>query len=279
MLLALAAFSTTPGKSASVIPQARSAGTLSSAAEHVYPLDTVLRACVIPASKQARDGRVAIQGGMLRRARTQRGYIRRHAMRQQGRTKRAVRSLPWSSERRREAMHNAKSGIRQSQAAEQARQRHVASRLAILAVVVRSAQRTGNAPNSVNANCIHHWIGARADVGFDELRQRVKTGAGSDRRRQPVRQLRIDQRDSRQHQRTSQTRFDAMLRRSEHGVAGDFAAGARGCGNRNEWQRRDSNGATLSHYFEKIERLAAVSGDALQSLCRRQLRCPRQSKL
>jgi len=44
-------------------------------------------------------------------------------------------------------------------------------RLPIRAVVVRSAQRTGNAPNSLDTKRIHKWISARADIGFDELGQ------------------------------------------------------------------------------------------------------------
>ena len=261
MLLARAAFSTTPGKSASAIPQARSGGTLSSAQSARTQSMPSSALGFIAAGKQARDGGVAFQGGMLRRARSQRGYIGRHAVRQQRRTERAVRRLPPASERRREAMHHAQSGVGQRQAAEQAGQRHVAARLPIRAVVVRAAQRTGNAPDALDANCIHQWIGARAHIRLDELRQGVKAGECGDRRRQPVGQLGIDQRDPRQHQRAAQAGFDAVLRRSEHGVARDFAAGAGRGGHRNERQRRDRNGAALSHHLEKLERLAAVGGN------------------
>ena len=94
-------------------------------------------------------------------------------------------------------MHHAQSGVRQRHATEQARQRHVASRILIRAVVVRAAQRTGNAPNPLDANRIHKWIGARTDIRLNELCQGIEASAGGSCARQTVGQLGIDQRDSR----------------------------------------------------------------------------------
>ena len=176
MLLARAAFSTTPGKSASVIPQCAQRRNVELGAKRAHPIDAVLGARVIPAGKQARDGGVALERGMLRRARSQCSDIGCHAMRQQRRAKRAVRRLPRASERRGEAMHHAQSGVGQREAAEETGQRHVAARVPVGAIVVRAAQRTGDAPDAVNTDCIYQRIGARADVGFDELREGVEAG-------------------------------------------------------------------------------------------------------
>jgi len=52
------------------------------------------------------------------------------------------------------------------------------------------------------------------------------------------------------------------MRRSEHGVARNLAAGPGSGWHRNKGQRRGRKNAPFSHHFKKIERLAAVGCDA-----------------
>src|SRR5580700_8103651 len=99
---------------------------------------------------------------MLRLASSQRGYVGGHAVRQNCCAKLAMRRLPTSAERRSEAMHHAESGICQSEAAEEAGQRHIASRTLISAIMVGAAQRAGCTFHPFDANPVHQRIGARA---------------------------------------------------------------------------------------------------------------------
>ena len=67
-------------------------------------------------------------------------------------------------------------GVGEGQAAEQARDRHVFARGDVAAVVVCPAQRTRGAAKAFEAKRVSHWIRARANVGFDQLRERVEPG-------------------------------------------------------------------------------------------------------
>ena len=109
-----------------------------------------------PVSRRAIVG-VTFQGRMPRCTRPQCGDVGCHAVRQQRRTNRPVRGLPAASDRGRKSMHYAQSRIRQRQATEQACQCHVVPRIPVGAVVVRAAQRTGSAPDPLDANGIHKW--------------------------------------------------------------------------------------------------------------------------
>ena len=129
------------------------------------------------------------------------------------------------------------------------------------AVAIDAAQRPGGAADPLHAQRVGDRIGARAHVRLDQLRQRVQPRAGGDRGRQRVGQLGIDQRHLRQHHRAAQARLHAMLRRRQHGIARDLAAGPGGGRHGDKGQRRDRQRAPFSHHFQKIQRLAAVGGD------------------
>ena len=75
-----------------------------------------------------------------------------------------ARRLPLASERCRKSMHNTQSGVCQRQAAEQACQGHIASRIMIRAVVVRASQRTGNSFDPFDANRIDQRISSYAHI-------------------------------------------------------------------------------------------------------------------
>jgi len=130
------------------------------------------------------------------------------------------------------------------------------SRITIRAVVLCVSQRTCDPLDPVDTNGIDQRISAYAHKGFDELRQGVEAGQCGDFRRQVVCQRGIHHCDPLQHQRASQTRFDAVRGRSEIGITGDFAAGAGRGRHCNERQRRNRDRAAISHCLDKLERLA-----------------------
>ena len=69
----------------------------------------------------------------------------------------------------------------------------------------------------------------------------------------------IHHRQARQQVRAAQAGFDAMLGRSQHGVAGDFGTRAGGGGDGDERRRWLLQRLAAPHHFQVIERLAGVA--------------------
>jgi len=156
------------------------------------------------------------------------------------------------------AMRGTEPRIRQRHSAKQAGDRHIRSSGGIAAIGKRCPQRARGALNPFYAHRIGHRVGARADIRFDELRERIQAGAGGDGGRQVVSQLRVNDCHSRQHERTAQAHFDAMFRRGKHGVAGDFGTRARSRRDRNERDGWFGEGFAAADHFQVIEQLTCV---------------------
>ena len=118
-----------------------------------------------------------------------------------------MRRIPRASQRRSKTVNHAQPGVGQRQASEQARQRHVLARLAVHAVAIDTAKRSGGERDPLDAKGIRQWIGACAHVRLDQLRQSTRSRVGCYRGRQRVSQLGIDQSDSRQHHGAPQARL------------------------------------------------------------------------
>ena len=80
-------------------------------------------------------------------------------------------------------------------------------------------------------------------------------------RRQTEREVGIDQGHLRQHQRTAKARLDAVLGRTENGVAGDLGAGARRSRNRDERQGRNRERLRTPDHFEVVQHFAGIRGE------------------
>ena len=179
-------------------------------------------------------------------------------MRQQGGADGAVGRGELAANRSGKAMHRAEARIGQSEPAKQAGDGHIRPGGGVAAIGEGRAQRTGGAANPFHAQRIGHRVGAGANVRFDELRERIQPGAGGDGGRQIVSQLRVNDRDFRQHERAAQAHFDPVLRRGEHGVAGDFGTGARSRRDRNKRRGRFGQRFAAADHFQVVEQLARV---------------------
>jgi len=92
-------------------------------------------------------------------------------------------------------MHSPQRGICEGQSAEQTRERHSCARLCIRTVQKGLFQEPRRMPYPFATQRIRHRVGFCRNERFDQLRQRVKAGAGSKSGRQVIGQFRIDERE------------------------------------------------------------------------------------
>ena len=189
---------------------------------------------------------------------TQGADVRFHDVRQQRGAHGAVRSGKHAANRRGIAVHRSEARIRQRNTSIQTRQRHIFPRGPVSAVVERPPQRARGAAHSFDTDRIGRRIGFARNIRFDELRERVETGAGGQFGREVIGEFGIDERDFGQQKRAAQADFQAMFRRGKHCVARRFRAGAGGRRDGDKRRRRVRQWLGLADNFEIIEDIAFV---------------------
>lgn len=153
-------------------------------------------------------------------------------------------------------MHGAQAGIGQRQSAEQARHGHL--RPGFPNPLIRARQGARGAAHAFHAEEIGHGVGARGDVGFDQLRQRVEAGGGGDGGGQVERQFGVHHGQARQHQGTAQAGLHAVFRGGQHGVARHLRARPRGGRDGDEGHGRTHERLPFADNLQVIQRIAAV---------------------
>ncbi len=239
--------------------QAAEWGDLQVGNEVLHPGNAVVGNGIFPAREKAGNDFISAKGFTIGLTLTQRGKICGHDLRQERGTNGAVGcGSQDAANGAGQPMHGAESSVGQGESAKQTREGHVFTGAVVAAVIIGGAQRARGAGDAVPTKGVGYGIGARADKGFDELGECIEPGAGGEARRQAVRQFRVHDGDSRQHERTAEADLDAMLGRRKNGVAGDFRAGAGGGGNGNERRGRFCERPAAPDDLKIIEKFAAV---------------------
>ena len=141
-----------------------------------------------------------------------------------------------SPQRAGQPMNDAKTSIRQRQAAAQADPGHLIAAVRALFFHQR-AERFDSARNSGPAQRIGKRIGAGTEPGLNELGNRVKAGAERHRARGVIGQRRVDDGQLRQHPIVAQADFSPLLRDVNHRIFRHFCPGTGGSRDSDKRQR------------------------------------------
>ena len=177
-----------------------------------------------------------------------------------------MRRREHAAQRRGEAVHRPESGVGQGEPAQQTGPRHIGARFQVLRVFPGARQCPRGAAHAIHAKQVRHAVGARRNVRFNELRERVQTGGCRNRRRQAERQFGIHDRQARQHPERAQTGLHLVFGRAKHGVARDLASGAGRSGHGDHRRRRLCQGLPAADDLQVIQRVSGVGQQRGHSL-------------
>ncbi len=108
------------------------------------------------------------------------------------------------------------------------------------------------------AKAVGHRIGLFGNEGFQQLGQRVEPSRRRYGGRHRKSTFGIDDGQSRHHQRMTNTDFDAMFRRSQHGIFRHFRTGSGSGRNRDAWRGPLPKRKTFADHFQIIEWITGI---------------------